>query len=75
VRSEVATPKLRVLTVTNPASTTRTLIVMNLGPREETASYIVRLTPNSTTSATDGAAAGAQTSAVSHIVTGRKSIR
>jgi hypothetical protein len=74
VRSEEATPKPRVLSVANPAGTTRTLIVVNIGPREETASYVVRLTPTGTTSATDGGASG-QASAISQTATGRKAIR
>ena len=50
IRSEVATPKPRVLTIPNAAGGTRTLIVVNLGPKEETATYRVMLTPGSTAS-------------------------
>jgi hypothetical protein len=50
IRSEVATPKPRVLTIPNAPGGTRTLIVVNLGPKEETASYRVMLTPGSTSS-------------------------
>ena len=50
IRSEVATPKPRVLTIPNAPGGTRTLIVVNLGPKEETATYRVMLTPGSTAS-------------------------
>ena len=48
IRSEVATPKPRVLTIPNAPGGTRTLIVVNLGPKEETATHRVMLTPGST---------------------------
>ena len=44
LRSETATPKPRVLTLSNAPGGTRTLIVMNMGPREEAVSYRVTLT-------------------------------
>jgi len=47
IRSETATPKPRVLTIPNAPGGTRTLIVLNLGPREEEATYRVMLTPSS----------------------------
>ena len=48
VRSETATPKPRVLSIANAPGGTRTLIIMNLGPREESGSLVVRLTPTTT---------------------------
>jgi hypothetical protein len=39
VRSETAGPKPRVLTVQAAAGGTRTLVIMNLGPREESGTY------------------------------------
>ncbi|HLG59710.1 MAG TPA: hypothetical protein VI485_30505 [Vicinamibacterales bacterium] len=45
IRSEIATPKPRLLTIPGAAGGTRTLIVANLGPREETAQYRMTLTP------------------------------
>ena len=70
VRSEVATPKPRVLTIPNAGGGTRTLIVVNLGPKEDTATYRVTLTPGG--SASSVAAVSATESGVS---TGRKTIR
>jgi hypothetical protein len=75
VRSEVATPKPRVLTIPGAAGGTRTLIVVNVGPREDTSSYTVRLTPSSTTSAMDGAHASTRGIAAPNVVTARKAIR
>lgn len=46
IRSETATPKPRVLSIPGAAGGTRTLIVANLGPREENAQYRVMLTPS-----------------------------
>ncbi|HET9359493.1 MAG TPA: hypothetical protein VFO58_07075 [Vicinamibacterales bacterium] len=46
VRSEAATPKPRVLTIPNAQGGTRTLIVLNLGPREDNVTYRVTLTPS-----------------------------
>ena len=43
IRSETATPKPRVLTINEAPGGTRTLIVANLGPREETVQYRVTL--------------------------------
>jgi hypothetical protein len=43
VRSETGTPKPRVLTVANAAGGTRTLIIANLGPEEESGSYQITL--------------------------------
>ena len=43
-RSEARTPKPRVLTVSNASAGTRTLIVWNLGPKEEACSYQAVLT-------------------------------
>ena len=70
VRSETATPKPRVLTIPNAGGGTRTLIVVNLGPKEDTATYRVTLTPGG--SASSVAAVSATESGVS---TGRKTIR
>ena len=59
VRSESATPKPRLLAIPNAPAATRTLIVANLGPREETVTYRVMLTSTSlranTVSTVDGA--------------------
>jgi hypothetical protein len=44
VRSETAMPKPRLLTIPNAPGGTRTLIVLNLGPREEVVNYRVTLT-------------------------------
>jgi len=52
IRSEVATPKPRVLTLANAAPGTRTLIILNLGPEAESGNYAVRLTPAGTSSTT-----------------------
>lgn len=43
IRSETGTPKPRVLTIPGASGGTRTLIVANLGPGEETAQYRVTL--------------------------------
>ena len=65
VRSESAMPKPRVLTIPGASGGTRTLIVANLGPREEAVRYRVTLQPSSNVSAissltsTDGAGASA----------------
>jgi len=64
IRSETATPKPRVLTIPNAPGGTRTLIVMNMGPREESGSYRVMLTPSSL-AASSTSATPATTSAVS----------
>jgi hypothetical protein len=67
VRSEAATPKPRVLTVPGTAGGTRTLIIMNLGPREETGQYRVTLT------AANGATSlNAPTAGAAHLSTARK---
>lgn len=67
VRSETATPKPRILSIPNAAAGAHTLIVANLGPREDDFTYRVVLTPSSivTGSATGAPAAGA-------VLTGRK---
>jgi hypothetical protein len=51
VRSESAMPKPRVLTIPGASGGTRTLIVANLGPREEAVQYRVTLRPSSSVSA------------------------
>ena len=70
IRSEVATPKPRVLTIPNAPGGTRTLIVVNLGPKEETATYRVMLTPGSTASSV-----AALSSSGSGASTGQKHMR
>ena len=70
IRSEVATPKPRVLTIPNAPGGTRTLIVVNLGPKEETATYRVMLTPGSTASSV-----AALSSSGSGVSTGLKHMR
>ena len=44
IRSEVATPKPRVLSISNATAATRTLIVANIGPGAETVNYRVMVT-------------------------------
>lgn len=70
IRSEVATPKPRVLSLPNAAGGTRTLIVVNLGPKEETATYRVMLTPASTAQAVR-----ALSSPEPGVVSGQKTMR
>jgi len=70
IRSEVATPKPRVLTIPNAPGGTRTLIVVNLGPKEETATYRVMLTPGSTASSV-----AALSSSSAGVSTGLKHLR
>lgn len=71
VRSEVATPKPRILAIPNAPGGTRTLIVLNLGPREESISYTARLT--SAAQSTGGAAAtDGQSNALPSVFTARK---
>ena len=60
VVSETETPKPRVLTVSNASPGTRTLIVWNLGPQEESCSYQAVLT----TSVAGSTATGLQSAAV-----------
>ena len=69
VRSETATPKPRVLTIPSASGGTRNLIVVNLGPGEESVSYTVKL---SSTSLQSGNGVGANTSPAATF--GRKSI-
>ena len=69
VRSEVATPKPRVLGIPNASGGTRNLIVVNLGPGEESISYTVRLTSTGLQSGD-----GAGTNRASAATFGRKSI-
>ena len=54
VRSEVATPKPRVLTIPNAPGGTRSLIVANLGPGEESGNYRITLTTAQTASSEAG---------------------
>ena len=62
VVSERDSPKPRALTVTNASAGTRTLIVWNRGPQEESISYQAVLTTNAVGSnATDPASAAAAT--------------
>jgi hypothetical protein len=70
VRSEVPAPKPRVLAIPNAAGGTRTLIVWNQGPREESGTYVVRLTTTSGTSSSSfgallGAGAGSGSGSIS----------
>jgi len=67
IRSETATPKPRVLTIPSAAGGTRTLIIMNLGPREETGQYRVTLTGANTATTV-----GAQTASIAPVSTARK---
>jgi hypothetical protein len=64
VRSEAATPKPRVLSIPNAPGGTRTLIILNLGPREETGTIVVRLTPTTTGTASVGETAPASRTAM-----------
>ena len=70
VRSEVATPKPRVLTIQNAAAGTRTLILWNLGPAAESGNYSVRLT--STTAATTSVATSRQMHAPPNVSVAQK---
>jgi hypothetical protein len=71
VRSDVATPKPRVLTIPTAAAGPHSLIVVNLGPAEETASYRVTLTPATLVS---GSTTGSPAIAAP-LSTGRKALR
>jgi hypothetical protein len=64
-----------VLSIPNATGGTRTLIVMNLGPGQETGNYTVRLTPSSTTSANDGEGPGAHAVSAGQLVMARKARR
>jgi hypothetical protein len=55
VRSEVATPKPRVLNIAGSASGTRTVFILNWGPREDGGVYSVMLTPTSSITGLGGA--------------------
>ena len=58
------------LTIPNAPGGTRTLIVVNLGPKEETATYRAMLTPGSTASSV-----AALSSSGSGVSTGLKYVR
>ena len=72
VRSEVATPKPRILSIPNAPGGTRTLIVLNLGPREESGTYAVRLTP--TTQTFDSIESSGTPAQPHRVVVGRKKL-
>lgn len=59
IRSEAAMPKPRVLTIPGASGGTRTLILANLGPGQETAQYRVTLTSSSITPGHDARTAAA----------------
>jgi hypothetical protein len=67
IRSETATPKPRILTIPGAAGGTRTLVIANLGPREETGQYRVTLTASSTATTV-----GAQAGSIAPVSTARK---
>jgi hypothetical protein len=73
VRSEAAAPKPRVLTVDGALGGTRTLIIANLGPSEESGTYRVMLTPQS--AITVEGAAGAPNGAPVVVSSGTKAAR
>lgn len=75
IRSETATPKPRVLTIPNAPGGTRTLIVMNLGPREESVIYSVTLTSSSVVSGEGAPPSSTRAGFASAVSTGRKSVR
>jgi hypothetical protein len=70
VRSETATPKPRVLSIGSAQGGARTLIVLNLGPGAETATYRVMLTPSGIVA--DSLSASRATS--TPVSTGRKAL-
>ena len=72
VRSETATPKPRVLSIANARSATRTLIVANLGPREESIEFRVMLTPSSLLASDRVSTPDASPAGVTHVSQGRK---
>ena len=72
VRSETATPKPRVLSIANARSATRTLIVANLGPREESIEFRVMLTPSSLLASDRLSTPDASPAGVPHVSQGRK---
>jgi hypothetical protein len=75
IRSETATPKPRVLAIPNVSGGTRTIVVANLGPREETVQYRVTLTPTSLVSAHTALPSGQAEIAASRTSTARKALR
>jgi hypothetical protein len=75
IRSETATPKPRVLTIPNAPGGARTLIVMNLGPREESGTYSVTLTSSSMISGEGAPASSTSSGSASAVSIGRKSVR
>jgi len=72
IRSEVATPKPRVLTIPSAPGGTRTLIVANVGPREEEVEYRVTLTSSNTVSGDSSLVSDAKAGSPSRVLTGRK---
>jgi hypothetical protein len=74
IRSETATPKPRVLTIPNAPGGTRTLIVANLGPREEAVQYRVTLLPTNRVSAHTELPSSMPESSGSRVSTGHKAL-
>ncbi len=72
VRSETATPKPRVLTIPGAPGGTRTLIVANLGPREEAVQYSVTLQRSSSLSPLNSLTSAANAGSGSRVSTGWK---
>lgn len=58
VRSQTAAPKPRLLSIANARGGTRTLIIANLGPREESGNFRVTLQPSSLLASEDLAVLG-----------------
>lgn len=75
IRSEVAAPKPRVLTIPNAPGGTRSLFIANLGPREESGTYSITLTPSSLVSDQRGTGGGGGQGQISTFSTGVKSFR
>jgi len=73
VRSETAAPKPRVLSIPNAPGGTRTLIVLNLGPREEAVEYSVTLTPTSIVSGGSALVTSTSSTSGGRVSIGRKS--
>jgi hypothetical protein len=74
IRSETPTPKPRILTIPNASGGTRTLIVANLGPREETVQYRVTLQRTSRESAHTFSLSSIRDSSPSRVSIGHKTL-
>jgi hypothetical protein len=75
IRSEVATPKPRVLTIPTAPGGMRSLFIANLGPREESGTYSITLTPSTILSDQVAPGSSAGQGKASTFSTGVKSFR